>query len=76
MKPEELPDRITSLQSELRNSQKELETLKVKFAIAKSDSLLQTAETVGDHKIIVAQLENVDPEIIENRSRTPVTKNR
>ncbi|MEH2008483.1 alanine--tRNA ligase [Nostoc sp.] len=65
VKPEELPDRITSLQSELRTSQKELETLKVQLAIAKSDSLLQTAETVGDYKIIVAQLEDVDPESLK-----------
>ncbi|MBN3950206.1 MAG: alanine--tRNA ligase [Nostoc sp. NMS7] len=65
VKPEELPDRITTLQSELRTSQKELETLKVQLAIAKSDSLLQTAETVGDYKIIVAQLEDVDPESLK-----------
>jgi alanyl-tRNA synthetase len=65
VKPEEVPDRITSLQSELKNSQKELETLKVQLAIAKSDSLLQTAQTLGDSKIIVAQLEDVDPESLK-----------
>ncbi|NEU80178.1 alanine--tRNA ligase [Nostoc sp. UIC 10630] len=74
VKPEELPDRITSLQSELRNSQKELETLKVQLAIAKSDSLLQTAETVGDHKIIVAQLENVDPESLKTAAERLLQK--
>ncbi|MHC5850250.1 alanine--tRNA ligase [Nostoc sp.] len=74
VKPEELPDRITSLQSELRNSQKELETLKVELAIAKSDSLLQTAETVGGHKIIVAQLEDVDPESLKTAAERLLQK--
>ncbi|MHC0061872.1 alanine--tRNA ligase [Nostoc sp. UIC 10890] len=74
VKPEELPDRITSLQSELRNSQKELETLKVQLAIAKSDSLLQTAEIVGEHKIIVAQLEDVDPESLKTAAERLLQK--
>ncbi|MDZ8260422.1 alanine--tRNA ligase [Nostoc sp. ChiQUE01b] len=74
VKPEELPDRITSLQSELRNSQKELETLKVQLAIAKSDSLLQTAQTVSDHKIIVAQLEDVDPESLKTAAERLLQK--
>jgi alanyl-tRNA synthetase len=74
VKPEELPDRITSLQSELRSSQKELETLKVQLAIAKSDSLLQKAEIVGDHKIIVAQLEDVDPESLKTAAERLLQK--
>ncbi len=74
VKPEELPDRITSLQSELRNSQKELETLKIQLAIAKSDSLLQTAESVGDYKIIVAQLEDVDPESLKSAAERLLQK--
>ncbi|MFS0517368.1 alanine--tRNA ligase [Nostoc sp. UIC 10607] len=74
VKPEELPDRITSLQSELRTSQKELESLKVQLAIAKSDSLLQTAETVGDFKIIVSQLEDVDPESLKTAAERLLQK--
>ncbi|MBG1270176.1 alanine--tRNA ligase [Nostoc sp. WHI] len=74
VKPEELPDRITSLQSELRNSQKELETLKAQLAIAKSDSLLQTAESVGDYKIIVAQLDDVDPESLKSAAERLLQK--
>ncbi|MCP6758276.1 MAG: alanine--tRNA ligase [Fischerella sp. CENA71] len=65
VKPEELPDRITILQNELRTSQKELENLKSQLAIAKSDQLLQTVETVGDYKILVAQLEDVDAESLK-----------
>ncbi|MGI8503211.1 MAG: alanine--tRNA ligase [Hassallia sp.] len=60
VKPEEVPERITGLQNELKNTQKQLEILKGQLAIVKSDSLLQTAESVGDYKIIVAQMEEVD----------------
>ncbi|MDZ8226325.1 MULTISPECIES: alanine--tRNA ligase [unclassified Nostoc] len=74
VKPEEVADRITSLQSELRNTQKELESLKVQLAIAKSDSLLQTAQTVGDSKVIVAQLEDVDPESLKTAAERLLQK--
>lgn len=65
VKPEELPDRITVLQNELKNTQKELENLKSQLAIVKSDQLLQTVETVGNYKILVAQLEDVDAESLK-----------
>lgn len=65
VKPEELPERITGLQNELRTTQKQLETLKAQLALAKSDELLTTAETVGDLKILVAQMEDVDPESLK-----------
>ncbi|MCC5617667.1 alanine--tRNA ligase [Nostoc sp. CHAB 5836] len=74
VKPEELPDRVTNLQNELRNSQKELETLKVQLAIAKSDTLLQTVETVGNHQIIVAQLEDVDPQSLKTAAERLLQK--
>ncbi|MDF5706521.1 MAG: alanine--tRNA ligase [Nostoc sp. S4] len=74
VKPEELPDRITSLQTELRTSQKELESLKVQLAIAKSDSLLQTAQIVGDSQIIVAQLEDVDAESLKTAAERLLQK--
>ncbi|PPS42714.1 alanine--tRNA ligase [Chroococcidiopsis sp. TS-821] len=64
-KPEELSDRITALQNELKNAQKQLESLKAELAIAKSDTLLSSAETVGDYQILVAQLEGVDPEALK-----------
>lgn len=60
VKPEEVPDRITALQNELKNSQKEVDILKSQLAIVKSDSLLQSVETVGEFKVIVASLEGVD----------------
>jgi alanyl-tRNA synthetase len=65
VKPEEIPDRITTLQTELRNNEKEIQSLKSQIAIVKSDSLLQTAETVGEHKIIIAQMEDIDAESLK-----------
>ncbi|MBW4626167.1 MAG: alanine--tRNA ligase [Brasilonema octagenarum HA4186-MV1] len=74
VKPEELPDRITTLQNELRTSQKELETLKSQLAIAKSDSLLQTVESMGDYKILVAKMEDVDPESLKTAAERLLQK--
>ncbi|MEO0839272.1 MAG: alanine--tRNA ligase [Cyanobacteria bacterium J06643_5] len=65
VKPEEIPDRITTLQTELRNAQKELEKLSGKLAIAKSDSLLETVESVGEYKYLVAKMEGVDAESLK-----------
>jgi alanyl-tRNA synthetase len=65
VKPEEIPDRITTLQTELRNNEKEIQSLKSQLAIVKSDSLLQTAEIIGEHKIIVSQLEDIDAESLK-----------
>ncbi|MBW4486758.1 MAG: alanine--tRNA ligase [Trichocoleus desertorum ATA4-8-CV12] len=64
-KPEELTDRIANLQNELKNTQKQLETAKAELALAKSDQLLGQAESVGDFKLLVAQLEGVDPESLK-----------
>ncbi|MBF2008192.1 MAG: alanine--tRNA ligase [Chlorogloeopsis fritschii C42_A2020_084] len=74
VKPEELPDRITTLQNELRTTQKELETLKSQLAIAKSDSLLQTVETVGDYKILVAEMEDVDAQSLQTAAERLLQK--
>ncbi|MDA0865291.1 MAG: alanine--tRNA ligase [Cyanobacteria bacterium] len=64
-KPEELPDRITTLQGDLKTAQKELQTLKSELAIAKADQLLANAEAVGEVKVLVAQLEGVDVEALK-----------
>ncbi|WP_414530562.1 alanine--tRNA ligase [Nodularia chucula] len=74
VKPEELPERITTLQTELRNSEKQLASLKSQLAIAKSDSLLQTVESVGDYQILVAQMEDVDPESLKTAAERLLQK--
>ena len=65
VKPEEIPDRITTLQTELRNAQKEIEKLSGQIAIAKSDSLLETVESIGEFKYLVAKMEGVDAESLK-----------
>jgi alanyl-tRNA synthetase len=74
IKPEEIPDRITTLQTELRNNEKEIQSLKSQIAIVKSDSLLQTAETIGEHKIIVSQLEDIDAESLKDAAERLLQK--
>jgi len=64
-KPEELSDRITNLQNELKASQKQLDALKQELALAKSDQLLAQAESVGQFKILVAMIEDVDPDALK-----------
>ncbi|NEP62243.1 MAG: alanine--tRNA ligase, partial [Symploca sp. SIO2G7] len=64
-KPEELPERITSLQNELKASQKQLDALKQELALAKSDQLLTQAESVGEFKVLVAMMENADPDALK-----------
>ncbi len=64
-KPEELPNRITNLQNELKDTQKQLAAAKSELAIAKSDQLLAQAESIGEFKIIVAKLGDVDAEALK-----------
>ncbi len=65
VKPEEIGDRITTLQTELKTTQKQLETAKGQLALAKADSLLSQAEAVGEFHILIAQLDGVDPESLK-----------
>lgn len=74
VKPEEIPDRITTLQTELRNNEKEIQSLKSQIAIVKSDSLLQTAEMIGEHKIIIAQMADIDAESLKDAAERLLQK--
>ena len=65
VKPEEVPDRITSLQSELKSSQKELDALKAELAVMKSDQLVNEAEAIGTVKILVAEMADVAPDALK-----------
>ncbi len=64
-KPEEIPDRITNLQNELKASQKELDAVKQELALAKSDQLLSQAESVGEFKVLVANLGDSEPDALK-----------
>ena len=65
IKPEEISDRITGLQNELKNSQKEVETLKQELALVKADTLLLKAESVGEFKILIAQMPDIEAEALK-----------
>jgi alanyl-tRNA synthetase len=65
VKPEELPERVSALQTDLKNTQKQLESVKAELAIAKSDQLLDQVETVGDYKVLVAEMQGVDAESLK-----------
>ena len=75
VKPEEIPDRITTLQTELRNAQKEIEKISGQLAIAKSDSLLETVESVGEFKYLVAKMEGVDADSLKTAAEKLQQKN-
>lgn len=64
-KPEEIPDRITNLQNELKASQKELDAVKQELALAKSDQVLSQAESVGEFKVLVANLGDIEPDALK-----------
>ncbi|ABW29421.1 alanine--tRNA ligase [Acaryochloris marina] len=64
-KPEELPERITTLQADLKTAQKQLDTLKAQLALVKSEQLLDQAEPAGEVKVLVSQLEGVDSESLK-----------
>ncbi len=53
-KPEEILDRISTMQTELKANQKQLEMVKGELAIAKSEQLLSQAISIGEFKIIIA----------------------
>ena len=65
-KPEEISDRVNNLQAELKATQKELEAAKQELALAKSDSLLSQAETVGEYKILVANMGELDAKSLQS----------
>ncbi|WP_159783530.1 alanine--tRNA ligase [Sodalinema gerasimenkoae] len=65
VKPEEVGDRVTSLQEELKAAQKQLAALNAELAVAKSDQLLSEAETVGEFKILVANLGTADSKSLQ-----------
>ncbi|MGK7877699.1 MAG: alanine--tRNA ligase [Xenococcaceae cyanobacterium] len=65
VKPEEISDRINSLQAELKASQKQIEALKQELALAKSDQLLAQALSVGEFKILVAEVKGADPDALK-----------
>ncbi len=65
VKPEEVVDRVSALQTELKETQKQLASVKGELAIAKSDQLVENAETVGDFQVLVADLGALDAKSLQ-----------
>ncbi|MDJ0511044.1 MAG: alanine--tRNA ligase [Crocosphaera sp.] len=65
IKPEEISDRITALQLELKNTQKELESVKQDLAVTKSDQLLNDAESIGEFKILVSDMGEMEAKALQ-----------
>ncbi|OIP76400.1 MAG: alanine--tRNA ligase [Oscillatoriales cyanobacterium CG2_30_44_21] len=65
IKPEEIGDRITGLQHELKTAQKEVEHLQQSLALLKADSLIHEAEAVGNFRILVAQVPDIEAEALK-----------
>lgn len=75
VKPDEIPDRITNLQNELKATQKELDAVKAQLAIAQSDQLVSQAESVGEVEILVAQLDDgVEPDALKTAAERLLAK--
>ncbi len=64
-KPEEILDRVTALQNELKNAQKQLEALQRQLALQQADQLLLQSESIGQWRILVGELPNTDPEALK-----------
>ncbi|RMF62891.1 MAG: alanine--tRNA ligase, partial [Cyanobacteria bacterium J069] len=73
-KPEEIPERITALQDELKTTQKELAALKAELAIAQSDQLLDKAETIGSLKLLVAEMPGADADALKTAAERLLQK--
>ncbi len=73
-KPEELPERMSQLQAELKTTQKQVEQLKAELALAKSDQLLNQAASVNGFKVLVAQLEGVDADALKTAAEQLLQK--
>jgi alanyl-tRNA synthetase len=73
-KPEELVDRITNIQNELKATQKTVDGLKSELALLKSDQLLDQAETVGDFQVLVANMGDVDADSLKTAAERLLQK--
>ncbi|HHP7243875.1 MAG TPA: alanine--tRNA ligase [Elainellaceae cyanobacterium] len=65
VKPEDVVSRVDALQADLKDTQKQLEAAKAELAIAKSDQLLKEAEAVGDYRVLVANLGDLDAKALQ-----------
>ncbi len=73
-KPEELVDRISNLQNELKATPKTMDGLKSELALLKSDQLLDQAETIGEFQVLVANMGEVDADSLKTAAERLLQK--
>ncbi|MEW6228720.1 MAG: alanine--tRNA ligase [Bacillota bacterium] len=59
-RPEELPEKIEKLASELKAREKEMELLKMQVAASHIETLLDSATHIGDSKVVIARADGLD----------------
>lgn len=65
VQPQELPERIQSLQTQLKATQKQVQELSDRVALAEASALLTQAQTVGEYQILVHSLGETSPEALK-----------
>ncbi len=73
-KPDEIVDRVNSLQEELKASQKQLVQVKGDLAVIKSEQLLNQAKVVGNFSYIVAELSDVEAAALQTAAERLLQK--
>ncbi|MEM8717531.1 MAG: DHHA1 domain-containing protein, partial [Cyanobacteria bacterium P01_G01_bin.4] len=73
-KPQEIPDRVTALQDELKAALKEVAQLKSELAIASASSLIEQAQAIGDFKGLVAEIPGADADALKSAASTLLQK--
>ncbi|MBE9028938.1 alanine--tRNA ligase [filamentous cyanobacterium LEGE 11480] len=73
-KPEEIVDRVTAMQAELKDTQKQMAAMKAELAAAKSGDLVNQAIEIGDFKAIIAELPGADADSLKSAAETLLQK--
>lgn len=73
-KPEEIVDRVSALQSELKDTQKQMAAMKAELAAAQSGKLVNEAVAIGDFKVLIAELPGADADSLKSAAETLLQK--
>ena len=63
--PNQLHERVVSIQNELINKTKEIKKIKSKLAFFKYSALLESVEKMGSYKIIISQINGFDGDLLQ-----------
>ncbi|MEN9269218.1 MAG: alanine--tRNA ligase [Thermostichales cyanobacterium HHBFW_bins_127] len=74
VKPQELPERIRSLQAELKAAQKQVQELSQKLALSQAIQLLTQAEPLGDMRVLIGDLGSSDADSLKTAAEYLLSK--